>query len=64
MEGQGRVCGNFNARCGGLSEMDEESERCCVDLEKRGHRELLVNCMMDSGLVLVNGCQGPVNMHL
>ena len=47
------MCGNFNAMCGGLSEMDEESERCCVDLEKRGHRELLVNCMMDSELVVI-----------
>ena len=64
MEGQGFVYGNFNARCGGLSDVEEESKRCCVDLEERNHGELLVVCMMDSGLVLVNGCQGPVNMHL
>ena len=52
------VCGDLNARFGGLSNVDEESARCCVDLEKNGQGELLVQCMRSSGLVFVNGRQG------
>ena len=32
MEGQVMVCDDFNARCGGLSDVDGEPSRCCVDL--------------------------------
>ena len=26
------VCGDLNARCGGMSDMDGELSRCCVDM--------------------------------
>ena len=52
------VCGDFNARCGGLSNVDKESARGCVDLERNDHGELLVQCMRSSVLVFVNGHQG------
>ena len=52
------VCGDFNARCGGLSDVDGEPSRCCVDLVKNSQGELLVDCMRSSGLVFVNGRQG------
>ena len=58
MEGQVIVCGDFSARCGGLSDVDGEPSRCCVDLVKNGQGELLVDCMRSSGLVFVNGRQG------
>ena len=58
MEGQVMVCGDFNARCDGLSDVDGEPSRCCVDLVKNGQGELLVDCMRSSGLVFVSGRQG------
>ena len=58
MEGQVMVCGDFNVRCGGLSDVDGEPSRCCVDLLKNGQGELLVDCIRSSGLVFVNGQQG------
>ena len=58
MEGQVVVCGDFNARCGGMSDMDGELSRCCVDMEKNGQGELLVDCMKSCGLVFTNGRQG------
>ena len=38
------VCGDFNARCGGLSDMDGDLNRCSIDLVKNTHesRVLLV----------------------
>ena len=50
LEGQVVVCGDFNSRCGGLSDVDEVPARCCVDLEKNGHGEL-IQSMRSSGLV-------------
>ena len=52
------VCGDFNARLGGLSDRDGESSRFCVDMEKNGQGELLVDCMKSCGLVFTNGRQG------
>ena len=57
-EGQIVACGDFNARCGGMSDMDGELSRCCVDMEKNGQGELLVDCMKSCGLVFTNGWQG------
>ena len=45
MEGQVVVCGDFNARCDGLSDMDGDLNRCSVDLVKNSQGELLVDCM-------------------
>ena len=42
MQGLVVVCGDFNARFGGLSDRDGESSRC-VDMEKNGQGELRVN---------------------
>ena len=58
MEGQVVVCDDFNARCGGLSDVDGEPSRCCMDLVKNSQGELLVDYMRSSGLVFVNGWQG------
>ena len=49
MEGQVVVCGDFNARCGGLS--------CSVDLVENSKGELLVVLMESCGLAFVNGRQ-------
>ena len=57
-EGQIVVCGDFNARCGGMSDRDGELSRCCVDMEKNVQGELLVDCMKSCGLVFTNGRQG------
>ena len=52
------ICGDFNARCGELCDMDgSQVGRSCVDMEKNGQGELLGDCMWSSGLVFVNGRQ-------
>ena len=51
------VCGDFHARCSGLSDMDGDLNRCSVDLVKNSQGELLVG-MKSCGLVFVNGRQG------
>ena len=53
MEGQVIVCGDFNARCGELCDVDGEPSS--VELVKG---ELLIDWMRSSGLVFVNGRQG------
>ena len=58
MEGQVIVCGNFNAKCGGLSDIDGEPSRFYVDLMKNGQGKLLVDCMRSPVLMFVNGRLG------
>ena len=58
-EGQVILCGDFNARCGGLTDVyDETMERCCVDMVRNEQGEMLVECMKNTGLCFVNGRQG------
>ncbi len=52
-------CGDFNVRCDGLSDVNGEPSKCCVDLnceELPGW--ILVDCMRNSGLVFVKGRNG------
>ena len=59
-EGQVVLCGDFNARCGGLRDVDGEMlDRCSVDMVKNEQGEMLVECMKSTGLCFVNGRQGP-----
>ena len=59
-EGQVVLCGDFNARCGGLRDVDGGMvDRCNVDMVKNEQGEMLVECMKSTGLCFVNGRQGP-----
>ena len=54
------LCGDFNARCGGLRDLDDEMVVwCSVDMVKNEQREMLMECMKSTGLCFVNGRQGP-----
>ena len=45
------LCGDFNARCGGLRDVDGEMvDRCKVDMVKNEQEEMLVECMKGTGL--------------
>ncbi|MDA8002939.1 MAG: hypothetical protein MPL62_16775, partial [Alphaproteobacteria bacterium] len=58
-EGQVVICGDFNARCGGLRDVDDEREdRCIVDMVKNEQGEMLVECMRSTGLCFVSGRKG------
>ena len=58
-EGQVVLCGDFNARCGGLRDLDDENvDRCSVDMVNNDQGEMLVECMKSTGLCFVNGRQG------
>ena len=49
-EGQVVQCGDVNARCGGLRDVDGEMvDRCNVDMVKN-EQEMLVECMKSTGL--------------
>ena len=50
MEGQLVVCGDFNVRSGGLSDMDGDINKCSVDLVKNSRGELLFDCMKSCGV--------------
>ena len=55
LEGRVIVCGDFNARCGGLEDLDEEmvlvrGDRKSVDSIKNSQGELLIECMRGSGM--------------
>ena len=55
-EGRVVLCGDFNARCGGLRDLDDEQAgRCSVDMVKNEQGEMLVECTKSSGLCFVNG---------
>ena len=62
LEGQVIVCGDFNARCGGLKDtgdLDGRIEkRVVVDHVVNDQGELLVECLLNSGLCMVNGRKG------
>ena len=59
-EGQVVLCGDFNARCGGLTDVDGGMvDRCNVDMVKNEQGEMLVECTKSTGLYFVNGRQGP-----
>ena len=63
LEGRVVVCGDFNARCGGLKDIDDEmnmviGDRKSVDTVKNYQGELLIECMQSSGLCFVNGHKG------
>ena len=45
MEGQVIVCGDFNPKFGGLSDIDGEPSRFYLDLVKNDQGKLLVDCM-------------------
>ena len=62
-EGRVVVCGDFNARCGGLKDIEDEmnmtmGDRKSVDTVKNYQGELLIECMQSSGLCFVNGRKG------
>ena len=58
-EGQVIVCGDFNARCGGLQDVDDANgvvhERVNIDPVANEQGELLAECLLSSGFCLVNG---------
>ena len=62
LEGQVVVCGDFNARCGGFKDTGDLHERIeekvVVDHVVNDQGELLVECLLSSGLCMVNGCKG------
>ena len=60
LEGRVVVCGDFNARCGGLENLSEEmvllrGNRRSVDSMKNSQGELLIECMQSSGVF----CEWP-----
>ena len=61
LEGRVIVCGDFNARCGGLEDLTEEMVLVRGDgksVIKNGQGELLIECMRCSGMCFVNGWKG------
>ena len=54
------LCGDFNARCGGLRDLDDEMfDRCRVDIVKIEQGEMLVEYIKSMSLYFVSGRQGP-----
>jgi hypothetical protein len=59
LEGQVVVCGDFNARWGGLNDILEDSgTRCSVDTVTNDQGEMLVECMKSVDLCFVNRRRG------
>ena len=61
-EGQIIVCGDFNARCGGLQDVDDANGvlhgRISIDPVANEQGELLAECLQSSGFCFVNGQKG------